>query len=472
LLGSALLVACARVEQAAPSAGLDAGAGPAKTDAASVADSPAADRTGATDQSQTVVPDASTRPDVTPGGAADAACATQSAMAETLPLDLYMMMDSSGSMAQTTAAGPTKWEAVRTAMTAFFNDPQSAGIGVALQYFPLLQPGVPASCTSDGACGAFGPCDRLRTCFGPATTTIVTCAVNSDCQSGESCILLGACPLSGGYCAPTGAICLLGDPCTPADGSCHARDRCDVPSYTTSAVPIAVLPASAAGLITSLTMHQPDGLTPTGPALSGAIQSARARAAATPDRKAAVVLVTDGLPTECTPVDIPGIAAVAAAGAGGTPAVPTFVIGVFGPTEAATAAPNLDALATGGGTGRAVVIDTSQNVTQALQTALNRIRTTAVACEYKIPVPSGGAIDFGKVNVQLTGAGGASTTIGYVNGKASCDPARGGWYYDVDPATGATPTSIIACDATCTQFRSDVAARVDIVLGCKTIVIT
>jgi hypothetical protein len=117
------------------------------------------------------------------------------------------------------------------------------------------------------------------------------------------------------------------------------------------------------------------------------------------------------------------------------------------------------------------VINTGQNVTQALQTAFNQIRTTAVSCEYKIPVPTAGAIDFGKVNVQVTGAGGAVTTIGYVGGRASCDATRGGWYYDVDPATGATPTSIIACDATCTQLRGGLTVRVDVVLGCKTIIV-
>ena len=255
-------------------------------------------------------------------------------------------------------------------------------------------------------------------------------------------------------------------------GYCHGRDRCDVPSYATPAVPLAALPGAAPALVASLGAHQPDGLTPTGPALSGALQAAQARATAAPDHRVAVVLVTDGLPTECTPVDIPAIAALASAGATGTPPTPTFVIGVFGPAEAMTATPNLDALAVGGGTGSAVVIDTSQDVTKALQAALNRIRTMAVACTYKIPPPSTGAIDFHKVNVQLTGGNGTTSTIGYVNGKASCDPTRGGWYYDVDPATGQTPTTIIACDATCTQFQSDAAARVDIVLGCQTIVIT
>jgi len=473
---AAVALGCARVVH--PGSSADAGSSPSGRDATAAVDVAAAvdaadaalDRWTALDL--VARPEVMVSPDATPAGNADAACATQSAMAETLPLDLYVMMDSSGSMAETTTSGQTKWDAVRTAMKSFFNDPRSAGLGIALQYFPQLQANVPASCSADSACGSFGPCDRIRTCFGPATTTIVTCTTSATCRAGESCVPLGACPLFGGSCAPVGTICPLGDPCVERPGNCRGRDRCDIPAYATPAVAAATLPGAIAALASSLDARMPDGLTPTGPALAGAIQSASAHAAANPDRKAAVVLVTDGLPTECAPVDIPAIAALAAAGAAGTPPTPTFVIGVFAPDEAATAAPNLNALAAAGGTGSAVVIDTNQNVTAALQAALDKIRTTAVACEYRIPPASTGAIDFGKVNVRFTGGGGAQTTIGYVANKASCDVARGGWYYDVDPATGQTPTSIVACDATCAQFRGDAAARVDIVLGCATIVIT
>jgi hypothetical protein len=464
-------LSCAKVR--IPGAGTTGGGGAAGSDAAPPDASTGTDA-AATDAQLTrdAAPEIHIAPDAMSGGPADAACATQSATAQTLPLDLYMMVDSSGSMTEKTAAGSTKWAAVQSAMSAFFADPASAGISIGLQYFPQIQPNAATTCASNANCGSFGPCDLFRTCFGLTTTQIVLCSANSDCRAGESCVQLGSCPLSAGSCAPIGALCPLGDICIPLDGYCEGRDRCDVPAYATPAAPFAALPGAAAGLTASLTARQPDGRTPTGPALSGAVQAARTRAIAAPDHKVAVVLVTDGLPTECTPLDIPAIAAVAAGGVSGTPTVPTFVIGVFGPDEAATARPNLDTLAGAGGTGTAVVIDTSQDVTRALQAALNRIRTTAVACTFQIPPPTMGAIDFNKVNVQVSGAGGAPTTIGYVNGKASCDPIRGGWYYDVDPATGQSPATIIACDATCAQFMSNVTVRVDIVLGCETIVVT
>jgi len=466
-------LACAKVGRTTPGevTGAAGGAGfdAAPRDADVATDAVAAEQLPGRDAAPEihVVPDGATS-----GNPPDAACATQSASAQSLPLDLFMMVDSSGSMTEKTSAGTTKWAAVQAAMRAFFNDPMSAGISVGLQYFPLIQPNVGTTCASNANCGNFGPCDLYRTCFGIGTTQIVLCTANSDCKTGESCVQLGQCPVSGGSCAPLGVYCPLGDTCVPYDGYCHGRDRCDIAAYATPAVPFAMLTGAASSLTASLSDRQPDGRTPTGPALAGAVQAARTHATATPDHKVAVVLVTDGLPTECTPLDIPAIAALAADGAAGTPAVPTFVIGVFGPDEAATAAPNLDALARGGGTGSAVVIDTSQDVTKALQAALNRIRTTAVACTYQIPPATTGAIDFHKVNVQVSGAGGASSTVGYVNGKASCDPNRGGWYYDVDPATGQTPSTIIACDATCAQFRNDASVRVDIVLGCQTIVIT
>ncbi len=408
------------------------------------------------------------------GNTPDAACATQSASAERLPLDLYVMMDTSGSMLDPTASGVTKWDAVKAALTAFFKDPTSSGIGVGLQYFPQEQPNVPASCNTDAECGAaYGPCFRLRTCTG---ATFAACTTTADCPRGQTCELLGLCALNNNLCAPAGAVCANpGGACTAFDGYCVGRDICTIPPYATPAVPVAPLPGAAAGLIASLGTHEPDGLTPTAPALSGAIQYARQRAMTNRGRKVAVILVTDGFPSECMPSDIPGVAGVAAAGVAGNPSIATFVIGVFAPEDAVMATMNLNALAVGGGTGQAVVISTMQDVTQMLQVALNQIRTQAVACQYLIPPPSGGAIDFNKVNVQFTSGAGATATspatVGYVKSKAGCDPVRGGWYYDVDPASGGTPTSIFACDASCNAFRADLTIQVDIVLGCQTVMV-
>lgn len=58
------------------------------------------------------------------------ACATETQKAEPLPLDIYIMLDKSGSMLG------TKWTSTVSAINSFVNDAQSAGIGVGLDFFP------------------------------------------------------------------------------------------------------------------------------------------------------------------------------------------------------------------------------------------------------------------------------------------------------------------------------------------------
>src|SRR6185503_14009817 len=106
----------------------------------------------------------------------DAACAAATQQAQQVPLDLYIMLDSSGSMEALTSANETKWDAVRTALTAFIQDPQSVGMGVGLQYFPLVRAGVPGGCETNNQCNGSGPCDIIRVCSGG--TALVECATN------------------------------------------------------------------------------------------------------------------------------------------------------------------------------------------------------------------------------------------------------------------------------------------------------
>ena len=67
-------------------------------------------------------------------------CASTSQTATTTPLDMYVMMDQSGSMDEATGTSLSKWEAVSQALAAFLNDAASTGIGVGIQYFPLVGP--------------------------------------------------------------------------------------------------------------------------------------------------------------------------------------------------------------------------------------------------------------------------------------------------------------------------------------------
>jgi hypothetical protein len=149
------------------------------------------------------------------GGSDFQECAESKETGMPVPVDVYVMLDISGSMLDP-AGGATsttsKWDAVKSALSAFFNDAQSAGLSVAIQYFPLRVPGVPASCMTDADCGAGAPClrdicklnttDALISCTTPGDMTECTNAIQRD--DGPCVTELGAsattCHLSGKAC--------------------------------------------------------------------------------------------------------------------------------------------------------------------------------------------------------------------------------------------------------------------------------
>ncbi len=72
------------------------------------------------------------------GRPADAAsCASATVTATKSPLDLYIMLDQSGSMSQIVSGGVTKWAAVTGALTSFLSQPSLTGVSIGLQYFGL-----------------------------------------------------------------------------------------------------------------------------------------------------------------------------------------------------------------------------------------------------------------------------------------------------------------------------------------------
>jgi hypothetical protein len=407
-----------------------------------------------------------------------------------VPLDLYFLMDSSKSMLDNTGAGTSKWTAVSAALGNFFTDAGSAGLGVALKYFPDEQSAPPATCTMDSQCTvggtSYGACDRRQTCTGAGTSTTSVsplCLAVSDCPgTNQACALIQQCGTNS-YCAagPSAPAGACPSSCTTFPGYCHLRDICTSTKYATPDAALMTLPAGATALSSSLTGHTPDGYTPTGPALAGAISWAKAHQSSTPDHKVAVVLVTDGLPggflpgfppAECAPSDVATIgSSILMPAATGNPSILTFVVGIFNPAslEGMAAPANLMTLAQAGGTGTPVIIDVTQNdVTQKLQAALKQAQTKAIACSYTIPPPSHGNADFNKVNVEFT-SGGSTMVIPHTTGANACD--KGGWYYDTDPSV-QTPTQIIACPSTCQQFNADTSGSVQIVLGCMTITVS
>lgn len=391
-------------------------------------------------------------------GALPEQCAADTQAAQKMPLDLYFMVDISGSMTDTTAAGTTKWQDLTTSLKSFIDDPSSAGIGVGMQFFPSK------SCEQDTDCpGASGGCGYQKACQS-AVPNLVYCNSDSDCTGGAGdCTPLGVCLLSPSLCLGS---CGILDACI-AGVSGHCRNEyCASTYYAVADAPIAALPGNAGTLKARIDAQVVGGQTPTAPALQGAIAAAAAQKAAHPDHATAVVLVTDGFPTECTPVDIPGVAAIA--GQGAAQGVKSFVIGVFADAEAQAATSNLNQVASAGGSNQAFVVNTQQNVNQGLLQALSAIRGAALPCDFALPIPKSGTPDYNKVNVQYSSGSGSPSTIPYVGAASGCDPAAGGWYYDVDPKAG-TPTKVEMCPKTCTTIQGDDAAKIDIVQGCTTV---
>jgi hypothetical protein len=62
------------------------------------------------------------------------ACAAVTVQAQLVPLDLYVVLDRSGSMVNP-ALGNLRWPPVRDALNSFFQSPTTAGIGIALTMF-------------------------------------------------------------------------------------------------------------------------------------------------------------------------------------------------------------------------------------------------------------------------------------------------------------------------------------------------
>lgn len=445
-------------------------------------------------------------------------------------LDIFVMLDISSSMGEALpraallAVPQTKWDAVKQSFQSFVQAPESAGIGMGLQYFPQLREDVPDACTSNEDCGAGGPCSasvcvggfinndpqNLLAFIGPTNPTcqgddcicssdaecggdgavcrgmlgicIVPnqgippglpvpplCNSNADCGGlpGTACDLLGVCDgtLAGGQ--PTFCLSTLG--CAAADGNCVGfpntclgQTLCEAEVYATPAVPISS-DASRSNIVASLDAVQLQGLTPTGPALRGALDHARAWALEHPGRQVVTVFATDGLPTECSPVEGPAIAQLAAEANSGPEPVRTFVIGVFGGADLGNGRALLDELALAGGSESAFVINAGGDVGAEFLQALNQIRDTAVSCEFQLDGDA--ALDFDRVNLRISDAAGAVEELSNVGDVSACAGDQG-WYY-VRNATG-TPTQIQVCPSTCTRLTTTSGVSAELEVGCAT----
>ena len=209
------------------------------------------------------VPDASHDAGLDP----DAACTGEVREGERLPLDMYFLLDQSGSMSEQVQGG-SKWQVVSDSLIGFLNDAANADIGAGIGYFPLQAP--------------------------------------PTCMAGDP----------GCICIPFINICF-----SNMGGSCTGTD------YATPSIPLS-LPPNHAAVAADIPKHGPGGGTPTRPALEGAMQYVTSWATSNPGRKTVVVLATDGDPAGCPQNSPQDVANVAAAALTSPSAIQTFVIGV------------------------------------------------------------------------------------------------------------------------------------------------
>jgi hypothetical protein len=243
------------------------------------------------------------------------------------------------------------------------------------------------------------------------------------------------------------------------------RQQCNVDQYGDPVVPMQVLPGVQPAFTAAIESQRMFGGTPLVQLMQGMVGYMRGWAKTHSDRKPVLVLATDGIPDDtCSASNIDpsnsldNALLLAKDSFEGKPSIPVFVIGVG---EELTA---LNAIAEAGGTKEAAVIATSGNVTQAFLAALDDIRRSALSCNYDIPPPKSGDIDYSAVNVTFRQGSSKPSTFFYVKTAADCElQPEQGWYYD-DPKQ---PTQVVLCPQTCERVSAASDAKMDVAFGCK-----
>jgi hypothetical protein len=403
--------------------------------------------------------------------AAGEQCADEAVRTELVPLDLLLVLDASGSM-NTSIAGRTRWQLVGEALGNFVKDPRSRDLGVGVQTFPFTIHEKACKTQEDcgGASSTGAECARPSLCIGSGVlpATAATCRSTDNCPKGTRCVPSGRCSASSMRCVNLGEICPGAGPndiCEEAPLMCTLPvDSCLAADYGQPKVPIGVLPAATAAITRGLGSIRPAGNTPIAAAIAGATTYLQRHLGERPERRAAIVLATDASPSGCPGDGIDAVAGLLAE-AQASSHIPTYVIGVVN-TGDATREEAASRLAQAGGTILPFILnDSAADLGTRFLDALNAIRGSALPCELRIPRPSSGQIDPSKVNVRFSGLTGPEDLL-YVASADACDPAKGGWYYDVDPAVGS-PTTVRVCEATCRRFATEGGGMVELRFGCR-----
>lgn len=389
---------------------------------------------------------------------------------EIADLDMHVMLDSSGSMADVVGgAATTKWEATTTALQTFLQTPDAAGLGVGMTFFPVVDPTVPDQCGHDSSsCGVPGACKQIGICLESETACQMDVGCTAPGFPDEVCTEVGFCEL-----APD-EVCsdALGIPCGPGLGACidfafcENHYTCDIGFYASPIVPTQTLPDGQSALVGAMEAREPEGSTTTLPALQGAHAQATERAALRPERRQAVVLATDGLPTSCDAslatmsddLAIQHLADVAEAAA--ATGVRTFVVGVFTQAEAEQSQANLDTIAKAGGTEAAFIVSADLDLSEGFARALEQARVVASSCEFPLPAGANG-VDLEQTNITLD-LPGSPVTLRLLESASQCSAGGVGVYAVEDP----DGRRLVLCPSICEAVGASVDATIRVAREC------
>lgn len=258
----------------------------------------------------------------------------------------------------------------------------------------------------------------------------------------------------------------------------NAADDCGVEKYVTPTVPIGPLAQNRAALLDAIATTQPGSLTPTAPAVEGALQYAL-QVAQAPENEGiptVLILATDGMPSECGPVGPDGMRTQGLSNvleslerystplldASGNVSQPPILTYLIGTRELEN---NAQVLAAAGG-GQAFLVDAAApgtNLEARFLDALLSIVVKPLDCEIDVPQTAsdtGEVVDFEKVRVQFTGAASGTTTeFPRVMSPGACGN-NSAWFYDDNLA----PQKILFCRSACDGLG---AGDLKLELGCS-----
>ncbi|MEM9864163.1 MAG: hypothetical protein AAF938_21365 [Myxococcota bacterium] len=401
--------------------------------------------------------------------------------AELASLDIFLLVDSSGSMGELTATGVTKSEAVTDALDDFLGSRESAGVGAALTFFPSINDAVPEFCRGDSDCGAGGSCLAPDVC----SESGLLCEEGSECPLGEGeCVPLGRCTASEdvAFCFPD-VLDPRNDFCAESGlgvcidlGLCENRISCDPGVYERPNVPIDELPGAGAALVEALVSRAPEGGTPTLPAVRGVLEAARARSVLRPGNKIVMLVATDGFPADCDenlpsvferdPDPTAGIVEPAEVlAAGDADGIQSFVIGVFEPEQEREARENLSRLAEAGGTEEALIVTTDEDVSGRLFELLTELRREVRSCVYAIPA-AGAVPDPRDLQVRLLVPSSPPVELLRVEREEDCADVEFGFFFQQDIEDGARPGFAELCPVPC-DIASAPEVEVEMQAGCR-----